>query len=170
MSEIRKRTSITLPADLYELVKKDSGLVLSYFVESALRDYYNLKTKSSNDLIKEKQLINNELEVLNTNKESYINEYELNKSKLESRLKQIDNLMEENVIVNNERELLNKIAEFLIDNKNIRGDEFFNKAGIFIEENNIKKVSIEDLDYLRDNLDVINADNIKNSFDDDIIE
>jgi hypothetical protein len=159
MAEIRKTTTITLPIDLYELVKNDK-LVLSYFVESALRDYYNVKTKETEEIMRERQELENKLSILESDKDNYLKNHEIKKAEINFKLSQLEE-QEKSAIENDSRnDKLDRLLKFLRVNRDSPAKQFNESAELFIEENNLE-MTIEDLKVLKDNVNPLTMDNLK---------
>lgn len=136
-NEYRKTTSITIPVYLLELVKAD-GLVLSYFVETALIDYYNVKTKDSAEIVKEKQKLIDDLKSLDASKKAYLKEMESKKAKIEFKIAQLED--KEKIVIEDEKEndIYLKISQFLNDNEYTPLKQFIESAKDFINSENLK--------------------------------
>lgn len=136
-NEYRKATSITIPVYLIELYKAD-GLVLSHFVEAALIDYYNVKTKDSAEIVKEKQKLIDDLKSLDASKKAYLKEMESKKAKIEFKIAQLED--KEKIVIEDEKEndIYRKISQFLNDNEYTPLKQFNESAKDFIDSENLK--------------------------------
>ena len=136
-NEYRKATSITIPVYLIELYKAD-GLVLSHFVEAALIDYYNVKTKDSAEIVKEKQKLIDDLKSLDASKKAYLKEMESKKAKIEFKIAQLED--KEKIVIEDEKEndIYLKISQFLNDNEYTPLKQFIESAKDFIDSENLK--------------------------------
>jgi len=161
--EVRKTTTITLPVDIYELVKNDN-LILSHFVENALRDHFELRTKESSEIMKIKQQLENELEILENNKENYIKEFESKKADINFKLSQLDDKKKEAIEIDLNNDKLDKLVSFLKLNKSSRRAEFIKDGKNFINENDVD-ITIEKLLHLKETLDPITPTTVQEYLD-----
>ena len=166
--ELKVQKSINIPAYLNELVVNDGGMVLSHFVESALVDYYNAKTKESAEITKQKQELEQELKTLESNKNQYLKEYELKKAEINFKISQLTD--KEAIAIKNENinDLLNDVLMFLKTNKNSPENEYKKFAEQFLKEKDYSSILIDDVDdmiVLRNEIKPINLETLKEFLD-----